>query len=221
ALAGALAGDDKWLALGTLIARAVADSPFARAAVAEANAGVDPAEGDTFVDFVWCNTQLLAVRRTDFEALGGLQDPTGGWPNWDDVDFGYRAHLAGFQLRRVADAVGEHWDDSLSHLDKASQRWRRAGQSAAKLFAKYPDLPPYLPMFRDKLPLDWRRDGALLAGRKLARRLFSAGWVLRLLMWETAVLERIAPNSAWLPRFYRWVQGGYLALGYREGMDGV
>ena len=66
--------------------------------------------------FIDCNTELLSCRRRDFIGLGMLQDPTGGagWPNWDDVDFGYRAYLNGFRLLQNGNAIGEHWDYSIT-----------------------------------------------------------------------------------------------------------
>jgi hypothetical protein len=37
-----------------------------------------------------------------------LQDPTGGygWPNWDDVEFGYRAYLSGYRHYKAAEQLG-------------------------------------------------------------------------------------------------------------------
>src|SRR5207249_4355643 len=79
---------------GTVFGRLYALSPYAGQA---ATRDQDLAATD-------CLTGLLAIRRADFFELGGFQDPTGGWPNWDDVDFGYRATRAGFRLRRSARA---------------------------------------------------------------------------------------------------------------------
>src|SRR4030042_4247117 len=92
--------------------------------------------------FVDCNTQLLACRRSDFLDLGMLQDPTGGhgWPNWDDVDFGYRAYLNGFRLLQSRKANGYHWDYSVVDWTIACQRWYRASRSAVWLFKKHQEL---------------------------------------------------------------------------------
>lgn len=46
-------------------------------------------------------TGLIAIKKSDFFGLGMFQDPTGGWPNWDDVDFGYRAVKVGFYYGAV------------------------------------------------------------------------------------------------------------------------
>jgi len=95
---------DRTIMLGTLItpeaskatvfARLNAPSPYAAQAATQ----------DRDVAATDCLTGLLAIRRTAFFELGMFQDPTGGWPNWDDVDFGYRAQQAGYRLRRSAQA---------------------------------------------------------------------------------------------------------------------
>ncbi len=171
-----------------------------------------------FLHFSQCNTQLLAVKRADFFALDMLQDPTGGWPNWDDVDFGYRAHLAGFRLLQVGAAAGEHWDFALADLGAACRRWQKAGQSAVKLFQVHPGLRPHIPMFHDKMPINWREDSFRLVVRKLARMAASTRpsiWAMERL---AALLARVYPSAALLRPLHRWIQGGYMFRGYREGL---
>lgn len=175
---------------------------------------------DTFVEFAFCNTELLAVTRQNFFRLGKLQDPTNGrgWPNWDDVDFGYRAHLNGFRLLQVADAVGEHWDYSMGDWKTACRRWQRACKSAVLLFAVHPGIRPYLPMLHDKTPISWATDGWQLRGRKLMRAAMSAKpvvWVLEMLV---VFLEKYWPSPALLRPFYRWIAGSYMYHGYQEGL---
>lgn len=174
--------------------------------------------GDCCLDFAWTNTQLLAVRRTEFFRLGMLQDPTGGWPNWDDVDFGYRAFVAGYRLIRCARATGVHWDGSLVDLKTSCERWRRASRSAVKLLQRYPDIRPHLPMFHDKVPIAWQQDHMSMIMRKLARRPVSSQpclWTLERLV-GLAEQRRVPPYV--LSSLYRWVIGGYIYRGFREGL---
>jgi hypothetical protein len=147
-----------------------------------------------------------------------LQDPTGGWPNWDDVDFGYRSHLAGFQLVRVADAVGEHWDYSLSSLEGATRRWFRASKSAVRLFQRYPDLRKSIPMFTDMTPIDWQHDPPRLIIRKWLRRLFSSGLVTAIMERIAGIIEKAYPSPEILRPLYRWIEGAYKYQGYRQGL---
>jgi glycosyltransferase involved in cell wall biosynthesis len=197
--------------LGNVQPSAPVDNHFARLGAGEAPPPPGPAH------FTECNTQLLAVKRADFLQLGMLQDPTGGWPNWDDVDFGYRARQAGFGLFCCEAAVAQHWDYALADLTAACGRWRRASQSAARLFERYPDLPAHLPMYQDKTALNWGEDGAGLTLRKIARRLTSTKWALSLQQGVVRFCEKVWPRPWLLRPLYRWIQGGYIALGYREG----
>ncbi|MFV2045027.1 MAG: glycosyltransferase family 2 protein, partial [Anaerolineales bacterium] len=133
------------------------DSVFANV-VLNQSVEVEHLQRDEQIPFVECNTQLLAVGKSEFFDLGMLKDPTGGWPNWDDVDFGYRARRSGFQIVRSMRATGVHWDYSLSDLRTACDRWYRAAYSAASLFRVHPDLFQHIEMFHDKVPKNWRGD---------------------------------------------------------------
>lgn len=170
------------------------------------------------VHFTACLTGLLAIRRADFMALDLFQDPTGGWPNWDDMDFGYRAHLKGYRFVRSGSAIAEHWDSSLSDLSTACRRLWKAGYSAAWLFQTYPDLLCHIPMFADKIPISWHQDPGRLVARKLARQVISS-WPLKRIMEIVArVLERTAPTLGMLKSLYRWITGAYVFGGYRSGL---
>jgi hypothetical protein len=171
------------------------------------------------VPFIRCKTGLLAIRREDFFTLGQFQDPTGGWPNWDDVEFGYRAHQAGFQFWQSARAMGEHRDHSLVDLAASCLRWQHASQSAVRLFQKFPDIQPHIPMLNDKTPIGWRRDSPGLIARKLIRRAASSRFVLGGLEWLGRVLERRYPSPALLRPLYRWIVGGYMFWGFHRGLE--
>jgi len=204
--------------LGTLItpeanktsvfARLNAPSPYAAQALTH----------DQDVAATDCLTGLLAVRRADFLDLGLFQDPTGGWPNWDDVDFGYRAQQAGFRLRRSAQARAEHWDYSTADLTTMCRRWHRAGQSAVRLLRKYPALEPAMPMFADKRPIAWGVDSPKLVARKLARRAASSAVVISALEWLTHGLEQHWAVEPVLRRLYRWIIGAYIFRGFQSGI---
>ena len=220
ALVEACSGDRKVVAVGKLIACNInMASSFTKLAVEEENkrGNIDLITNKP-INFVACNTQLLAVKRTDFIELGMLQDPTGGWPNWDDVDFGYRAHLAGFQLVRVAGAVGEHWDYSLSSLNSATQRWYRASKSAVRLFQRYPGLKQSIPMFVDMTPIKWREDPPRLIVRKCLRKMISSKTMLALMERFVVLLDQNYSSPTVLRPLYRWIEGAYKYQGYQQGL---
>lgn len=193
-----------------------AGSLFAR--LAHSDQSNDLAGGESQqVPFQTCMTGLLGLRRDDFFALGMFRDPTGGWPSWDDVAFGYRAHQAGYRLLRVAGAVAEHWDYALWDLSSACRRWDRAGYSGATLLWRYPALTEHIPMFMDKGPILWRVDRPALIARKLARQIVSAPPVLYGMEKLVRALETHYPSPAILERLYRWITSAYIYKGYRQG----
>lgn len=213
------ANTEKAILQGTLTtpAEILAGSAFAR--LADSNRpSVSSGNGSWQVSFENCMTGLLGVRREDFLALGMFQDPTGGWPNWDDVDFGYRAHQAGYRLLRVDGAVAEHWDYALSSLSNTCQRLERAAFSGATLLRRYPVLGEHLPMFADKGPITWRHDPPGLILRKLARQIASSAPVMWLMKRLVRVLERYMPDNTVLRLLYRWISSGYIYCGYRQGL---
>jgi glycosyltransferase involved in cell wall biosynthesis len=175
---------------------------------------------DVEFPFIDCNSELLACKRRDFFEIGMFQDPTGGhgWPNWDDVDFGYRAHLNGFRLIGTSKAIAGHWDHSISDRTMACQRFYRAGRSAVWLFKRHPELQTLIPMLYDKTPLAWGQDSPLLIARKLARHLVSSPPVLGSMIKLVSILEQHYPSPVVLRRLYYLLHGANLHLGYREGL---
>ena len=170
------------------------------------------------VPFQECMTGLLAVRTHDFEILGMFEDPSGGWPNWDDVDFGYRAYSQGFALKLDTDAVAEHRDRSLATLGTARRRWYRASHSAVALFERHPELQVALPMFHDKVPIDWSNDGPGLVIRKLIRRLSATQGMMAVLTILVRAAEIARLPSAALRPLYRWTLGAEMRRGYWQGL---
>jgi glycosyltransferase involved in cell wall biosynthesis len=216
ALVEACQTEGRAIILGSLIA-----PPQTAATVYARLLAASPPQAETQDDdlpYTRCLTGLLAIRREAFFELGKFQDPTGGWPNWDDLDFGYRATQAGYRLRRCAQAVAEHWDYAAASLAAASARWQRASHSGARLLSKYPQMQSGLPMFSDKRPIVWGHDSPGLAGRKLARQLMSWPPVVGLLEGLVKVIERYWPNEALLRSLYRWIIGAYIFRGFRRGL---
>jgi hypothetical protein len=205
------------IVLGTLIVpEGAKPSVFARVMTAQAGEEASRWEGRE-VPFTRCRAGLLGIRREAFATLGGFQDPGGGWPNWDDVDFGYRAFQGGFRFLEIDEVIGEHWDYALADLSTACERWQRACRSAVHLFRKHPAIQSQLPMFDDKTPLS-RHDSLPLLLRKLARRAMSQAVVLGVLERTAALLEHRYPSSLLLPPLYRWIIGCHIFIGFRKGL---
>lgn len=193
------------------------DSSYAR--ILAQQESIPDREG--FIPFQDFKTGLMAIKKPDFFHLQLFQDPTGGWPNWDDVDFGYRAAQEGFKFLICPSASAAHWDHSVVSFSSASDRWYRASKSAPKLFLNHSGLRGLIPMFHDKEPINWHRDGAALILRKLARQIISSKPVMWSMENLVLALERIAPESKSLVYLYRWIISGYIYHGYRTGLKEV
>ena len=220
ALADTCCQRKKVLAMGTINKRSSVNASVYTPVVLTMAAHSLIAHDDAEFHFIDCNTELLACKRRDFFDIGMFQDPTGGhgWPNWDDVDFGYRAHLKGFRLLGTSKAIAEHWDHSISNRTMACQRFYRAGRSAVLLFKRHPELQTLIPMLYDKTPLAWGQDSPLLIARKLARYLVSSPPVLGIMLKLVSTLEQHYPSPVVLRRLYYLLHGANLFQGYREGL---
>ena len=220
ALAATCYQGGKALVMGTLYRRSSVVTSVYTAILLTSTADSQTAREDADLHFIDCNTELLAIRHSDFLELGMLQDPTDGygWPNWDDVDFGYRAYRNGFRLIQSGKAIGEHWDHSISDRTIACQRWYRASKSAVWLFKRHEELQTLIPMLYDKTPLAWRQDSPRLIARKLARSLASSQPVLGGTEKLVTILEQHYPSPVVLRRLYDWLHGAYMFMGYREGL---
>jgi glycosyltransferase involved in cell wall biosynthesis len=210
-------GHERLIVVGTL-QPVVADqkNPFQKLNAQIQNDGVEPSEK---IDFTECLSGILSLRRDDYLQLGMMQPLTnGGSSVWCDVDLAYRARLQGFSFKRSAAAIGYHDDFALRDLPTYCQRMQRAAKSAVPLFQRYLDLEPHIPMFRDKGYISWRKDPPRLICRKLARQIASTRPALWGMEQIVSVLEQRYPSPILLRSLYRWIIGGYIFRGYRQGL---
>ena len=208
---------ERLIVLGTL-QPVVADqkSPFGGL---NAQAWNDEAKLCEEVDFTECLSGILSIKRDDYLRLGMMRPIMNGGPSvWCDVEFAYRAHLQGFSFKRSATAIGYHHDFALHDLATCCQRMHRVAKVAVLLFQRHTQLLRFIPMFHDKIPIAWRQDPPRLIARKLVRHVASS----RLALWGmeqlVSVLEQWYRSRTLLRPLYRWVIGGYIFRGYREGL---
>ncbi|MBN1259949.1 MAG: glycosyltransferase family 2 protein [Anaerolineae bacterium] len=210
--------EDKCIVVGTLI-DVNPDAPGTTDWEGVAHQPPAPCESVAF-DFIECLTGCLMVRRADFEDLGMLQNPAPGyWPNWDDVDFAYRAYEEGFSFHRSLGAVCYHWDHAQSTLRACFQRWERAGEAAALLFRKHPGLIRYMPMFEDKTPIVWGVDSARLVANKLFHQLTAWSPVLHVIETLALRVERQKAHRLGYSLLSRWGISAYILRGYQAGLS--
>lgn len=165
-----------------------------------------------------CSNNMSVMRRDYFEI--GMMENLGfpGSSIWCDVDFAYRAYKAGYDFYRSPRAIGYERDYVAENLYNSSQRGYQMAYRAVVLFQKHPDLIDHIPMFHDKTPLAWGVDGPHLILRKLVRFPASSLIVLTIMEQTVHFLEKHAPSPKILHPIYRWVIGGYIFRGFREGL---
>jgi glycosyltransferase involved in cell wall biosynthesis len=169
--------------------------------------------------FVEINTHSLAIRRKELIDLGLLQDlEFSGSRMWSDVDLAYRAYLEGYKFIRVGRAIIWHRDYVHKNLENHKDRMYTAAYRSVSLFNRYPELIHYLPMFEDKMIVDWRKDTPKLILRKVSRQLSSTASVVWCLEKALNFLKILSPESSILQVLRRWIVGGSIYRGYRKGI---
>jgi glycosyltransferase involved in cell wall biosynthesis len=162
----------------------------------------------------------MSIGREAYFEIGLMQGL--GFPGssmWCDLDFAYRAYRQGFEFGCSTNAVCWHRDYAARNLDTRKKRARTAAYRAVVLFKKYPELLAHIPMFYDKTPISWRKDPAPVIARKLARSMTSSRGALWILEKSLTTLEKRSPGSTILPHLDRYIIGGHIFRGYREGLS--
>lgn len=195
------------------------DTPFRKTIVADGcrvtNSPSDIEGG--FVSFTAFVSRHISIRRSDFLALGGYDEHTRAY-GWGDLEIAYRAAQKGMQFYYYPDASGVHRDQK-NTLETQAKRLRDAARMAPVLFSQYPELKPLVPMYVDKSPIEWRRDGLRLALKKATRRLIAVRPLMGALEATTPIIERTVKSEWLLRRWYYGVLGGHVLTGYREGLS--
>jgi glycosyltransferase involved in cell wall biosynthesis len=192
-------------------------TPFARRLYASPD--LDHSHTETELPFSDVSSNNMSLRREAYFQIGmmqGLDFP--GSSMWCDLDFNYRAYQQGFEFRRSTKAICWHRDHTVRSLDVYKKRVRTAAYRAVVLFQRYPELLAHVPMFDDKTPIIWRQDPPGLVARKLARSMASTRPALWSMEQIIHILEKRFPASTLLPSLDRYIIGGYIFRGYREGL---
>jgi glycosyltransferase involved in cell wall biosynthesis len=170
------------------------------------------------IKFTECLSGMLGVERQHFFEIGAFQDlAKDGRVAWGDVDFGFRASKLGFKFIRCNTVIGYHDDFSIQNLQTCAKRWNRTSQDAVKLFLAYPEME-ILPMFRDKIPINWKQDNISLILKKSLRTLASTSLFVFGLEYCSKYLEKQKKYHRLLVPIYRFVISGYIYKGFREGL---
>jgi glycosyltransferase involved in cell wall biosynthesis len=181
--------------------------------------GFEPTETVVELPFRDIHSNNMALTREAYFKVGMMQPlEFSGSSMWCDLDFTYRAYRQGFRFLRSNRAVCWHRDRSADNLEGFKKRMKVAAYRSVTLFQKHPGLLIHIPMFYDKTPINWRHDRPHLIARKLTRAMTSSRPVLWGMEQILNALEKRYPASRLLPALYRYIIGGYIFQGYREGL---
>jgi glycosyltransferase involved in cell wall biosynthesis len=183
------------------------------------NAALASSQNSEELMFTDVYSNNMSIRREAYFEIGMYHDlGFVGSSSWCDVDLGYRAYRQGFDFRRSIKARCLHRDYFAGNLDRYKNRARTSALQAVRLFQKYPELLSHLSMFHDKTPMIWGQDSPPLLARKLARSMASSRPALWIMEKIVITLEKSNPTSKLLPPLYRYIVGGYIFHGYRQGL---
>lgn len=190
-----------------------------RVAVPDESSDTDSISASSEHRFVEVFSRNMCLRREAYLSIGRMDNL--GFPGssmWCDVDFAYRAYMRGFEFRRSTGAICCHSDYVVESLSNLKNRHWEAARRAVVLLSKHPHLLPYLPMFCDKTPIRWQRDGLWLITRKILRRIASSQPILQGLEFSALLAERLPGDPRVLKQIHTWLAGAYLYRGLQEGL---
>jgi glycosyltransferase involved in cell wall biosynthesis len=177
-------------------------------------------EASTPVPFTECKSGLMAIARQDFLSLGMMQPlEIDGSSIWCDVELAYRAYLSNFTFLKSLNAIGYHDDYHERNVETKSRRMYRMAKESILLFQRHPGLQEHLPMFHDKTPISWQKDQPRLIIRKIARYLASTKAALSLLELAHKGFSSFRRLTIACEVLERWIIGGYIYRGYRQGLE--
>ena len=213
------AGPEPRVGMGSLIPDSEKPLSAFHRIYAVLNADTPPFPAEMEVPFTACVTNNVSVQKTTFWNLGGFRNPVGDGPaTWTDVEFGCRVARAGLRCWRSGLALCIHRDYSIHSYDSGLRRAYRVANMAPALFEAHPWVLAHLPMFEDKLPIEWRLDSLTMIARKAFRKVVSSTLVAPLLEGFARLASVVFPVDAVLRGLYRWTLGGALYRGLRDGM---
>ena len=123
-----------------------------------------------FTEILTCN---LSVRKSSFLETGGFDERL---IRWQDVEFGYRAEQAGFELVFQPEAVAYH--EHPMSFQQYCEKQRIHHQLAWHFFNLHPDAVNSFQYILDKLPVDLQKDPLKMITRKNMRILLALPPVL-------------------------------------------
>jgi GT2 family glycosyltransferase len=162
----------------------------------------------------FCTAANMAIERSAFQRLGGFDE---GLNASEDQDLALRHTDSGGEIVFAQAARAIHNDEAVD-LDSYCLRAERGMEDLVAFAAQHPDRSENVERARVNGPVRWGREPITLSAKKLAKRILMLPPVRAATRVLISVLERLAPDSELLDRFYRALLGAHLQRGYRRGL---
>jgi GT2 family glycosyltransferase len=144
---------------------------------------VDTNPRRTPIDFPEILTSNLSLTKTAFMEIGGFDEQL---MRWEDVEFGYRAKQAGFDLVFLPEAVAYH-EHPIS-FRQFCEKQKKHHRLSWLFFNLHPDVLNSFDYLSDKLPVDISKDTFRLIIKKNIRRLLASPLLLAIMKQSIILL---------------------------------
>jgi glycosyltransferase involved in cell wall biosynthesis len=159
-------------------------------------------------------TQALSIKRTHFRQVGEFVPDL---PRGQDIEFGYRAALADFQIFYCPEAIG--WHNHALTLKQRCVVERRNHERLVRFYQMYPHLANEMDYLRYKWPVDWRASGPRANLPRLVRHVFAWGPILFAMESAWRLLARFPLPEPLRESLYWRIVGSYQLKGLRDGIN--
>jgi glycosyltransferase involved in cell wall biosynthesis/GT2 family glycosyltransferase len=163
----------------------------------------------------FCAAANMSITRTSFEALGGFDEDL---RSSEDQDLALRHTARGGVIAYLPDASVLHRDGALD-IRSYCKRWEWGSEYSIPFAKRYADFPDVKERERINSPVNWGRESKVQSVRKIVKNILASPPVVSSLFALTNILEKRAPASPFLPRFYSLLLGAHILRGYRRGRE--
>lgn len=165
----------------------------------------------------FCTAANMSINRDRYFELGGFNNAL---RSAEDQELALRHTARGSKIIYLPEADTIHRDHSLD-IRSYCQRVEWGSEHVIPFCNLWPNWPQNIERQRVNGPLRIGREAFALSLRKISKTILGQKTIVNSLFGVTSLLERLAPGSFLLRRFYQLLLGIHLQRGYRKGLKRV
>lgn len=162
----------------------------------------------------FCAAGNMSIKRERFLMLDGFDENLN---SGEDQDFALRHTAQDGQIVFLPDTVGVHHDTALD-IRSYCKRSEWGNEFVEKFCRKHPDFPDNIERNRVNGFVRFGNEPLAMSINKLIKSFLATKPFISLLFLITSLLERFAPNSYLLVRFYKLLLGLHIFRGFRRAL---